>query len=211
MKYDIYSWIIMIAVISFLGFILENVWLAFTKGFIDNRNMSAPFLLGYGLFVVAIYFVIGTPQNFILSGKLLIKKHKIIKYIAYFLIAIIIVSVGEMLLGIFVEKFLGFEYWNYSKIPFHITKYTSIPTSIGFAFVILFFMGVCFNPILIAIAKIKRLSKIFLGILLALIMTIDFFKSFYKMYKTKSLNEKWRIYIVNRKLQKYRFTEKRAV
>lgn len=211
MKYDIYSWIIMIAVISFLGFILENVWLAFTKGFIDNRNMSAPFLLGYGLFVVAIYFVIGTPQNFILSGKLLIKKHKIIKYIAYFLIAIIIVSVGEMLLGIFVEKFLGFEYWNYSKIPFHITKYTSIPTSIGFAFVILFFMGVCFNPILIAIAKIKRLSKIFLSILLALIMTIDFFKSFYKMYKTKSLNEKWRIYIVNRKLQKYRFTEKRAV
>ena len=71
MKYDIYSWIIMIAVISFLGFILENVWLAFTKGFIDNRNMGAPFLLGYGLFVVAIYFVIGTPQNFILSGKLL--------------------------------------------------------------------------------------------------------------------------------------------
>ncbi len=211
MKYDIYSWIIMIAIISFLGFVLENVWIAFTKGFIDNRNMSAPFLLGYGLFVVAIYFVMGTPQNFILPCKLFINKYKIIKYIAYFLTAMIIVSVGETLLGVFVEKFLGFEYWNYSQIPFHITKYTSIPTSIGFAFVILFFMGVCFNPILITVNKIKKVSKMFLGILLALIMTVDFFKSFYKMYKTKNLNERWRIYIVNRKLQKYSFAEKRAI
>ena len=42
---------IMIAIISFLGFLLENAWLAIRKGFIDNRNMFAPFLVGYGLAV----------------------------------------------------------------------------------------------------------------------------------------------------------------
>lgn len=211
MKYDIYSFIIMIAVISFLGFILENVWLAFTKGYIDNRNMSTPFLLGYGLLVVAIYIVLGTPQNFILSGRLFVKKCKIIKYIAYFLIAMVIVSVGELLLGIFVEKFFGFEYWNYCRIPFHITKYTSIPTSIGFALVILFFMGVCFNPIIMSINKIKKSFKIVLCIPLATIMTVDFFKSFYKMYKTKRLNEIWRIYIKDNKIKKLKYANERAV
>ena len=49
--YDIYSLGIMVAVISFLGFCLENLWLAATKGFIDNRNMHLPFLMGYGVFV----------------------------------------------------------------------------------------------------------------------------------------------------------------
>ena len=61
MKYDIYSLGIMVAVISFLGFSLENLWLSLTKGFIDNRNMNAPFLMGYGLLVVGMYLLLGTP------------------------------------------------------------------------------------------------------------------------------------------------------
>ena len=62
MKYDIYSLGIMVAVISFLGFSLENLWLSLTKGFIDNRNMNAPFLMGYGLLVVGMYLLLGTPE-----------------------------------------------------------------------------------------------------------------------------------------------------
>ena len=36
-----------IAFISFLGFCVENLWLAITKGYMDNRNMLFPFLFGY--------------------------------------------------------------------------------------------------------------------------------------------------------------------
>lgn len=56
MKYSIFELGIMAALISFLGFIVENVWLAATKGYINNRNMNAPFLLGYGLLVISLFF-----------------------------------------------------------------------------------------------------------------------------------------------------------
>lgn len=49
MKYTYYQLGIMAAVVSFLGFVVENIWLAMTKGYINNRNMNAPFLQGYGL------------------------------------------------------------------------------------------------------------------------------------------------------------------
>lgn len=48
-NYNIYTLAIMMAIVSFLGFILENIWLMFTKGYIDNRNVGTPFLLGYGI------------------------------------------------------------------------------------------------------------------------------------------------------------------
>ncbi|MBQ5332468.1 MAG: hypothetical protein J6K92_04325, partial [Oscillospiraceae bacterium] len=61
--YDIYSLGIMLALISFLGFLLENLWLAATKGFVDNRNMRLPFLMGYGVLVTGMYLLLGTPEN----------------------------------------------------------------------------------------------------------------------------------------------------
>ena len=139
--YSLTSIGIMAAVVSFLGFILENVWLAFTKGYIDNRNMTMPFLYGYGMAVISIYAIFGTPQAMVLAGKLPVKEHSVL---IYFVAVFFAVSIGEIALGYAVEKLCGFEYWNYENIPLHITKYTSIPTSIAFAAIITFFMGVCF-------------------------------------------------------------------
>ena len=67
-EYSIASLIIMVAVISFLGFMLENTWLVLTKGFFDNRNMTFPFLLGYGLLVVGMYMIVGTPEKLCILG-----------------------------------------------------------------------------------------------------------------------------------------------
>lgn len=194
-NYDIYSLAIMTAIVSFLGFILENIWLMFTKGYIDNRNMGTPFLLGYGILIIGFYLLIGGPQNITLTANFITSKFKkYIKYIIYFFLAMVVVSLCEVLLGQFVEKTFGFEYWNYSHIPMHITKYTSIPTSAGFAFIITFFMGHCFYPILQIVNKISVPAREFLGIVFTFILLADFFTSFYKMYKHKTLNVKWTIY-----------------
>lgn len=40
------------------------------KGYMNNRNMNAPFLLGYGLVVLFLYFVLGTPANPVKWGLL---------------------------------------------------------------------------------------------------------------------------------------------
>jgi hypothetical protein len=44
-SYSLQDILIMIAGVSFLGFCLENIWLLLRKGYVDNRNMSLPFLL----------------------------------------------------------------------------------------------------------------------------------------------------------------------
>ena len=183
-----YSLLIMVAIISFLGYNLENIWLAVTKGFIDNRNMSFPFLLGYGLFVVGLYLVAGTPKS---PGLILTEKRNHRRAL-YFFVSMIIISVGEIILGFTVEKFFGFEYWNYTALPLHITKYTSIPTSIGFSFLLTLFMDKFFEPLLTQIDRIPRGKAKIIGIILAVIMVVDFIASFVNMYITRSANIKWK-------------------
>ena len=157
MKYNILDLGIMVAIISFLGFVVENVWLAITKGYMNNRNMNAPFLLGYGLVVLFLYFVLGTPANPVKWGLLRKTYSKKIQYIVYFLCSFVVVCIGEIILGTIVEWLCGFEYWNYSNIPMHITKYTSIPTSTGFATMITFFMGECFTPLMNWITRLHSI------------------------------------------------------
>ncbi len=192
-EYDLYSMGIMVGVISFLGFVLENLWLLFTKGYINNRNMTAPFLLGYGLLVVAIYILIGIPSKtaiLAISDKKISKKLNIA---LYFVICMLIVSVGEILLGNIVEKLCGIEYWNYSRLPMHIGKYTSIPTSIGFAAIITFFMDNCFVPIMTAISNIPHDARRIIAIVLIIVMTLDFIQSFRMMVITRDFNCRWQI------------------
>jgi len=201
MKYDIYSLGIMVAVISFLGFSLENLWLSLTKGFIDNRNMNAPFLMGYGLLVVGMYLLLGTPENMALVESVPVDGSKGERFFIYFLCAFAVVTLGELILGHLMEKFCGIEYWNYTWIPLHITKYTSVPTSIGFAAIITSFMGACFDPIMSLIVMIPAREAKSACIILMLIMSVDLMASFAKMRKTRSLNTKWQIQVRRRHLK----------
>ena len=100
MKYTYYQLGIMAAVVSFLGFVVENIWLAMTKGYINNRNMNAPFLLGYGLLILFMYAVFGTPAAFKMFTK---EKVRWKRYLLYFLCSFVVVCIGEIVLGIAVE------------------------------------------------------------------------------------------------------------
>ena len=104
----------LVIVVSFLGFCLENIWMLFRFGVIDNRNMNFPFLIGYGFAVLFIYMVLGVPQKNNLGP--------------FFIACFFIVSVGEILLGYAVEKFCGIYYWDYTDLPMHLTRYTSFFT-----------------------------------------------------------------------------------
>lgn len=190
---ELYSFILMTAFVSFLGFVIENVWLAFTKGYIDNRNMTFPFLLGYGLAVIGIFLFFGTPEKLALFGRRIFKRtKKRQRYLIYLMIMFVVVCAGEIILGKLVEKICGFEYWNYSALPLHITKYTSVFTSLGFAAAITFFMGFCFYPLLEMFSAVPYEISAVLSRLLSAVMIWDMIHSFSKMYKTRQLNVKWR-------------------
>ncbi len=195
MKYNKYAFGIMIAIVSFLGFVSENLWLACVKGRIDNRSMHAPFLLGYGLLIVLIYFVLGTPKNCrihkLIKTELSLKR----KYMLYFGVAFVVVCIGELLLGLTVESISGIQYWDYSWIPLHFTQYTSIPTSLGFATAMTFFMGKVFEPLMDLIMRMNPMAMKIVSIILMLVMCSDFIVSFYQMIKKRSHIIRWRIFL----------------
>ena len=121
MKYTYYQLGIMAAVVSFLGFVVENIWLAMTKGYINNRNMNAPFLLGYGLLILFMYAVFGTPAAFKMFTK---EKVRWKRYLLYFLCSFVVVCLGEIVLGIAVEALCNIEYSDaYYKIYFNTDQY----------------------------------------------------------------------------------------
>lgn len=192
---DVYVLGMMVALISFLGFLVENLWLALTKGYINNRNMNAPFLLGYGMLVVAMYFLFGTPEEMNLPKRVRKRATKYKRYAFYFLGAMLFVCIGEIILGTVVERLCGIEYWNYSKIPLHITKYTSIPTSAAFASMITLFMGRFFQPILKGISRIDYRVVRVVSMTLFVIMLWDFMISFGVMLKKKSFYLKWKVFL----------------
>ena len=179
--------IIMLTIVSFIGFCFEDIWMFFRHGILDNRNMYLPFLLGYGIFIIALYYILGTPSK--LFNKYELKRPK--STIIYFLICVVLVSIGELLLGLFVEKTGGYSYWDYSTIPLHITKYTSIPTSLGFATIITIFMDFIFVPLRNKIEKITNKIPFIIVLLILITLIVDFIISFKTMYTNNGKNTLW--------------------
>lgn len=192
-KVQLLALIMVIAVVSFLGFSVENIWLAVTKGYMDNRNMCFPFLLGYGLAVVAIYLLFGTPQSLVIFGKKICAGSQMGRKAIYILLVMLCVSIGEIVLGTFVEKTCHFYWWDYSRLPLHITRYTTIPTSLGFALMISIFVEHIFDPLYKYFQtwnyEVLRLAA---SVLMA-VMIWDFAYNAYKMYKSKKMIRRWRI------------------
>lgn len=193
MKYSIFYLWIVVALVSFLGFVVENIWLAVTKGYINNRNMHAPFLLGYGMMVIFLFFAMGTPDEMAQWGIFKWIETKWMRYIIYFSGSFILVSIGEILLGTIVEKLCGIEYWNYSGLPMNITKYTSVPTSLGYALMITFFMGKCFTPLMERLTRLDSLGLRAVSTILMAVMALDFFYSFHQMVLSKDFYLRWKI------------------
>ena len=201
-----FSLLVIIAVISLLGFITENVWISITKGFMDNRNMYFPFLLGYGLAVAALFLLFGTPAHPRFLIYELAIENSIARSLYYLLMMALCVSIGEILLGTLVEKTCGIIWWNYTELPLHIGKYTSVPTSLGFATLITIFMRFCFEPLYnFCLTRSYHVVAI-LGSSLFILMLVDFFHSAWYMVKNKRLMQRWTIDTTGSRVYQYLHT-----
>lgn len=192
MEYSLGAVFVMTALVSFLGFLVENLWLAARKGYMDNRNMHAPFLIGYGAAIMGFYLVLGTPSNLRFFGTPSECGTKS-QFAAYFIFTFILISLGEMLLGTVIEKRYGLVWWDYTAIPLHITKYTSVPTSFGFTVIIVTFMDCFFERGMNALMELEPVKVHIYGIILMAVMLIDFLLSMYRMKTTGELMVSWKI------------------
>ncbi len=169
--------IYMFLVIGFLGFVLENIFRAFTVGVLDSRHMLLPFQFFYGAGVLIIRYAIGTPcrPRFFhkQSEPAENKKQCALRVVLWFLFVFFVLSVGEIIVGEIGEKCFGVHIWDYSDIPLHVTQYTSVPTSLALSALLTFFMGVLFEPIMRLLAKIRGKTAAVLGSVLAAAVVVD--------------------------------------
>lgn len=178
LQWNISTLLLMAVLVSFMGFCLENAFLCIGRGYIDNRNMTLPFLIGYGLAIAGFALILGIPQK----GD----------FLRYFVITCLAVSAGEITVGKTAEHLLGFFYWDYTNIPLHITRYTSVPTSIGFGALITLFMRYWFVPLMAIIAKTPFSNRYAAGLILTALLVLDFGYSFLIMYRRQAPNLRWR-------------------
>lgn len=186
----------MVIFTSLIGYLAENAFKLFKSAYIDNRYMFLPFLLGYGIFVAALGLLLGTPKNLLPLCRKRVKLSTPLCFIIYFAIAVLLVSVGELMLGFTVEKIGGFIYWDYSDIPLHFTRYTSLPTSLGFALIIMLFMCFVYEPAM-TFFETKINSRCFnaASTVLIVLLLMDFAVSFGVMRSNRERMVLWRLYI----------------
>lgn len=194
MKLINFSALIMVSVVvAFIGFAVENIWLAFSKGFMDNRNMCLPFLFGYGIAMMLVFLAFGLPHNPKFLGMKLIFKKKHYGYLYYYFIVMICICIGEFIMGTVVEKICGYQWWNYSWIPLHITQYTSIPTSMGFAGIVFVVMRYGFEFLMQFFLGFDKTMLLGTSIIFGLLLTIDMVYNLILMYKNGAGKVRWRI------------------
>ncbi len=184
-------WII--AVVAFGGYIVESIFVALTLGYIDNRNMTLPFLLLYGVGMAAIYGLFGIPTEARFLRRKLPFRRKIWHVLYYFAVVFLTISVAECLFGLFVEAFFDITWWDYSGIPLHITRYTSVPTGLAFTALIMAFMQWAFSPLYAAFQRMDRRFLYVSAILLMVLLSLDFISSALQMYITHDFVRIWRI------------------
>ncbi|MBQ5673991.1 MAG: putative ABC transporter permease [Lachnospiraceae bacterium] len=190
---NLFALCMVMIIVSMLGFWVENIWLAMTKGYMDNRNMCFPFLIGYGIAMLLILLIIGTPKKMWILGKTLWIQNKMLRILVYFLAVMLCICVGEVLLGTFVEKVCHFCWWDYSRLPLHITQYTSIPTSMMFASMVTLFMQHCLEPLFHFFVKwdydvLRTVTIVLMGIMIG-----DFLYNAHLMYKTRGMVRRWKV------------------
>lgn len=118
---------------SIFGYIMETLLYLFLKVKKQSGFLYLWWTPFYGTGVLISFYIYKVFNKKIFNKV----TRNILLFITYFLVF----SVLEYCGGIILEMIYGYAFWNYSKIPLHLGKYISVPTSLGwavFAFVYVF-------------------------------------------------------------------------
>lgn len=163
---------------SFIGWWVENVFRIVSIGVFDDRHQLLPFLAAYGFGIFVLFFVFGTPTEMRVFKKRILpentKRNKALRVCIYYALVFALILFGEMSVGLLFEKIFGVHAWNYNNIPLHITQYTSIPTTFGFATGITLLMEFIFRPALFALEKIPAKVSFRLAVAFGILIAADY-------------------------------------
>ena len=195
--YDIRYFFIGMLVFAFLGFWVENLSRMATKHIFDNRHQLLPFLFAYGIALLAIYVAMGTPWELRFFNKKIFKKSTrattAASHLIYFFVICAFIMLGEIGVGMMYEKFAGVILWDYTDIPTHITRYTSVITTLLIGGGVYAIMAFAFRPMMALISKMGTRAATVVDCTLGIAVVIDFFIMVIYTFATGSAPEYWSV------------------
>ena len=157
---------------SHLGWVFEMILFVCLYGGIADRGfVTLPLCPIYGITMLAVYYLIGTPH----SGGVLIRgmARGGARNIVYFLLAVIIPSLAELIGGEVMEIVSGEVLWGYEHIGYNFGRYVSLPISLGWG-ALIFVVMTFYDNALNLLRRIPDNLARRLAISLSALVAIDF-------------------------------------
>lgn len=195
--YDVRYFIIGMIIFSFFGFCAENAGRMVTKHIFDCRHQLLPFLFAYGIALLAVYILMGTPNELRFFNIRIFKKKslktKILSHVIYFAVIFAFIMIGEIAVGMIYEKCAGVILWDYSDIPTHITRYTSVITTLLYGGGVYALMAFAFEPMMRLISKMGTKAATVIDCTLGVAIVIDFIIMLAITFATGSAPNYWSV------------------
>ena len=166
--------------VSFIGWTIETVYCSYYAGQFVNRGfITLPFCTIYGFCVMIMFFLFGTP----VSGGILIGKitNKPLRFLIYFIAAVIIPSATELITGLFFEKATGVVLWTYKYYKFNLWGYVCLRFSLIWGVLITLSMWLLFPLLKKLTDKIPYLPSVIISSILLAAISADLIFRFIKL------------------------------
>lgn len=159
-------------VYSILGFVLESSLAYITKSNFNSGILHGPWTPIYG---------VGTVVILLLSNYFFLNLHmpRWLETIIVFFVVAIFLSCLELLGGVLVEKTMHVTFWSYKTHKFHIGSYISLEMTLIWGLATILFIYII-NPFM---KKVIQTIPLYLTVIMAILMTVDFAFTIYKAIK----------------------------
>ncbi|MBQ9117996.1 MAG: putative ABC transporter permease [Clostridia bacterium] len=175
-RYGINRYFLLWTAFSFLGWVFEVIVLYLEgSGFVNRGFLSFPICPIYGTCIVGTYLLIGTPDY--PRGIFKLLRIRSIRYVLYFLAMFILPTLLEFVVGWIFDKGLGVSLWDYSRLPYNIGGYVSLPVSFGWGIGLFLCMELLCMPLKNLIGKIPNALCWVLAVSLGIAIGIEFTKT----------------------------------
>ena len=182
-KRDFQTVTLLFFLISFIGWAFETGVCFVQNGeFYDRGFLFLPFCPVYGAPVCLIYFLFGRPSDGLFyrlierkklkSGRQVRVLDKIVSIVAYFLTAMAIATLGELVVGLMLEK-NGVTLWQYGG-NYCYKGLICLPVSLAWGVLISLFAQFVLEKIERFVARIPKKFGLFLSVFLWVALGIDF-------------------------------------
>ncbi len=167
---------------SFLGWLWETVYVSYLAGeLVDRGFFLTPVCPIYGSCLVALYFLLGTPDD--PQGLLKRFRNSPVRYPIYILFAGLIPTVVELVVGFFFHRVFDVRLWTYEANPFNFYGYICLYNSIFWAFGITLLMRFVYQPVQKLMQKLSDRAAVWVAAPILLWMLIDAVISFRLLMK----------------------------